>query len=256
VLEVLRLDGVCKAFDRGRDRISVLEDVSLSVGAGEIVSVVGTRAQGKSTLIRLASGTLRADSGSVCVGGVKLGGLKDKDLSRILARDLGVAARNGLPEVRVRVREHVEFSLRACNRLWSRQWPERELRLRVTEVLDELGLSACADSKWEELSDWQRVLVELAQAVAVRPKLLLIDDLVDGFGLDKKQAMMELLEGFARDLGCGVLLAVSDHASALRSVQIWQLNRGKLKLIADHTQPDVIPLHQHRREGRAWSTGR
>jgi ABC-type methionine transport system ATPase subunit len=53
VLEVLRLDGVCKAFDRGRDRISVLEDVSLSVGAGEIVSVVGTRAQGKSTLIRL-----------------------------------------------------------------------------------------------------------------------------------------------------------------------------------------------------------
>ena len=98
-------------------------------------------------------------------------------------------------------------------------------------------------------------MVEFAQAVVVRPRVLLIDDVMDGFGLGKKQATMELLEGFASEIGCGVLMAVSDHASALRSVRVWQLGRGRLKLMADHTSPDVIPLHKHRNEGRAWLAG-
>lgn len=245
--EVLCFDGVWRAFDRGRDRVSVLEDVSLSVGSGEVVAVVGTRDQGKTTLIRIASGMLAADRGSVRVGGVELGGLRDKRLSEVLACELGVAARTG-PEARLRMREYVQFSLGACRKWRKREWPRREVRLRVSEVLEELGVSGCGELRWDELSNWQRVLVELAQAVVVRPRLLLVDDLMDGFGLGKKQAAMDLLEGFARETGCGVLMAVSDHASALRSVRIWQLDRGRLKLMADDTSPDVIPLHPHHDE--------
>jgi ABC-type cobalamin/Fe3+-siderophores transport system ATPase subunit len=252
--EVLCLDGVWKAFDRGRDRVSVLEDVSLSVGVGEVVAVVGTRDQGKTSLIRVASGMLPADRGSVCVGGVELGGLRDRQLAGVLASEVGVAVRTG-PEVRVRVREYVEMSLVACRRWRRREWRGRERRLRVTEVLEELGVLGCADMRWEELSNWQRVLVELAQAVVVRPRLLLIDDVMDGFGLGKKQAAMDLLEGFARELGCGVLMAVSDHASALRSVRVWQLSRGRLKLMADHSSPVVIPLHKHHDRRRARLAG-
>jgi ABC-type cobalamin/Fe3+-siderophores transport system ATPase subunit len=252
--EVLCLDGVWKAFDRGRDRVSVLEDVSLSVGVGEVVAVVGTRDQGKTSLIRVASGMLPADRGGVCVGGVELGGLRDRQLAGVLASEVGVAVRTG-PEVRVRVREYVEMSLVACRRWRRREWRGRERRLRVTEVLEELGVSGCADMRWEELSNWQRVLVELAQAVVVRPRLLLVDDVMDGFGLGKKQATMDLLEGFASELGCGVLMAVSDHASALRSVRVWQLSRGRLKLMADHSSPVVIPLHKHHYQSRARLAG-
>src|ERR1700692_653555 len=93
--EVLCLEGVWKAFDRGRDRVSVLEDVSLSVGVGEVVAVVGTRDQGKTSLIRVASGMLPADRGSVCVGGVELGGLRDRQLAGVLASEVGVAVRTG-----------------------------------------------------------------------------------------------------------------------------------------------------------------
>jgi ABC-type cobalamin/Fe3+-siderophores transport system ATPase subunit len=243
---VLRLGGVWRAFDRGRDRVSVLEDVSLTVAAGEVVAVVGVRDQGKTTLIRVASGMLPVDRGSVQLGGVELAGLNDRRLSWMLAREVGVAARTG-PEVRVSVREYVELSLVACRRWrrgwrwWRAEWGRRERRLRVTAVLEELGLGGCADLGWEELSNWQRVLVELAQAVVVRPKLLLVDDVMDGFGLGKKQAAMDLLEGFAHDTGCGVLMAVSDHASALRSDRVWQLSRGKLKLMADHTHTNETP---------------
>jgi putative ABC transport system ATP-binding protein len=252
--EVLRLEGVWKAFDRGRDRVSVLEDVSLSVSAGEVVTVVGTHDQGKTTLLRLASGMLPADRGSVRVGGVELSGLKDRQLARVLANEVGLAARTG-PEVRVRVREYVEMSLVACRRSHGSDPNKRQRRVQVTSMLERLGISGCADLRWEELSNWQRVLVELAQAVVVRPRVLLVDDVTDGFGIRKKQEAMDLLEDFASEIGCGVLMAVSDHASAVRSVQVWQLGRRRLKLMADHTHPDVIPLHKREDAGREWSAG-
>jgi ABC-type cobalamin/Fe3+-siderophores transport system ATPase subunit len=255
VSEVLRLDGVWTSFDRGHDRASILEDVSLSVAAGEIVAVVGDGGHGKTTLIRLASGTLLPDRGSVCVNGVEVGRLTDKQLARVLAGDVGLATSAG-PNARITVREYIEIAAAAPKEGWRRKWRLRERRRMATAVLDELGISECASLRWEQLSDWQRVLVELAQAVIVRPRLLLVDDIADGFGLGQKKAVMDLLEGFARE-GCGVFMAVSDHASALRAVRVWQLQRRGLRLMANHSDDDlsddacadVIPL-------RRWSDAR
>jgi hypothetical protein len=66
---------------------------------------------------------------------------------------------------------------------------------------------------------------------------------------------MEIVRGFASDLGCGVLIAVSDHAAALPADRVWQLSGGRLKLMADLNDPDVIPLHKGRDGGRGWMTG-
>lgn len=248
---VLRLDGVWRAFDRGRDRVSVLEGVSLSVGEGEVVAVVGGGGQGKSTLIRVASGTLPPDRGTVRVNDAELAQLKDRQLSAVLASDVGVATGTG-PGLRVSVREYVEMAAAAPKDGRRRRWRKRERRLMASGILQELGIGECAELGWEELSDWQRVVVELAQAVVVRPRLLLIDDLVDGFGLRQTQEVMDVLQGFARELGCGVLMAVSDHAAALRSVRIWQLHRHTLRLMANHTNDadaDVIPMRRAGGEG-------
>ena len=247
---VLVLDGVWRAFDRGSERLRVLGDVSLSVAAGEIVAVVGTRDQGKTTLVRVASGMLPADRGSVRVDDLELTGLSDARLAKVLRTRIGLASRGG-PVMRMRVRDYVGLPL-ATGRWWRR----RERRRRVAEVLRELDIEGCANQRWRELSDWQRVLVELAQAIVGRPRLLLIDDVVDGLGLGKKQAAGELLRGFADDLGCGVLMVVSDHASALACAdRIWQLNGGKLKLMADLNDPDVLPLHKHTDNSRQRQTG-
>ncbi len=246
---VLVLEGVFKGFYRGDDRLGVLVDVSLSVAAGEIVAVVGTRDQGKTTLLRVASGSLQADRGSIRLGDLELTGLSDAQLARVLRTEIGWAARTG-PEVRVRVRDYVGLPLATGRWLG---WRER--RQRVARVLKQLDVAGCAELRWRELSDWQRVLVELAQAVVGGPRLLLVDDVIDGLGLGKKQAAMELLRGFADDLGCAVLMAVSDHAAALPADRVWQLSGGRLKLMADMTDPDLIPLHKARDGGRGWMTG-
>jgi len=246
---LLVLEGVCMGFVRGSERVTVLDDVSLSVAAKEIVAVVGTSDQGKTTLLRVASGALPADRGSVRLADVELTGLSDVQLARVLRSEIGWAARDG-PEVRLSVRDYLGLSLATGRRLG---WRER--RARVARALEQLGVSDCAELGWRELSDWQRVLVELAQAVVARPRVLLVDDLIDGLSLGKKQAAMEILRGFADDLGCGVLMAVSDHTAALPADRVWQLSRGRLKLMADLSDPDVIPLRRAGEEGRGFASG-
>jgi ABC-type cobalamin/Fe3+-siderophores transport system ATPase subunit len=239
---VLRLDGVWLGFARGRGRIGVLQDVSLEVASGQIAAVLGARGQGKSTLIRVASGTLPVERGGVFIDGHGMTGLSDVRLSNVLARMIGIATRAG-PEVRLNVADYLEMSLTA-----TREYSGRERRGRVQRTLADFGLTDVAGLMWDELSDWQRVLVEFAQAVIGHPRLLLIDDVLDGLAPGTKQGALELIEGFAQDLNCGVLMAVSDHATATRAGQVWQLADGKLRLM--HQDPNIIDLH-HRRELRA-----
>jgi ABC-type lipoprotein export system ATPase subunit len=223
------LEHVWKAFDRGRERVPVLEEVSLSVAAGTIAAVVSPRAQGKSTLLRVASGTLPVDRGAVFIEDFNVTGISDRELTRVLAKSVGLAMRSG-PKTRLTVRDYVEMRLTATN-----EYAAAERGYLVEQMLGTLDLTDCGHLRWDELSDWQRVVAEFAQATIVRPKLLLVDDIVDGLDLGRKQAAMDLLEGFARDLQCGVLIAASDHAAALRSNEVWQLNYGKLKLM--HRDP-------------------
>jgi len=242
VIPVLQLESVWRAFKRGRGRIGVLEDVSLKVQAGQVAAVLAPRDQGKTTLIRVASGTLPAERGRVLIDGREMRGISDSQLSEVLARKIGIATRAG-PDARLNVHGWVEMSLTATRELSKRQ---RDHAIR--HMLKELGLEGTDELMWGELSNWQRVLVEFAQAVIRRPRLLLIDDVLDGLELGTKDAALELIEGFAEDIGCGVLMAVSDRATAVRADQVWHLTNGKLRLL--HADPDIINLHQ-RREVRA-----
>jgi ABC-type cobalamin/Fe3+-siderophores transport system ATPase subunit len=254
--EVLRLKGVSKGFDRHDVRVAVFEDISLSVAEGEIVAVVAGPGQGKTTLIGLASGTLPPDLGRVYLGGVDVRELRDKGISRLLAADVGVATRSG-PALNVTAREYIESALGAPkDGTGRRRWSRREQHSIAAGILEELNISQCASLRWNQLSDWQRVLVELAQAVSVGPRLLLVDDIARNFGLGQKQALMDVLEDFARHRQCGVLMAVSDHASALRSMCVWQVHRRRLRLMADHAQggtdddADVISMDRRRSDAR------
>lgn len=248
--EVLKIEGAWKGFDRGRDHVSVLEDITLTVREGEIVAVVGSGGKGKTTLMRLASGTLPADRGRVLVTGVDMAPLKDRDRQRLLASEVGIVTGAG-PALPVCAREFVEMKAAAPKKGWGRLYRKRDRRRMTTAILSELDIAECADMRWDELSDWQRVIAELAQAMVVRPRLLLLDAVADNFGLRQKQALMAVLENAVREHGCGVLMAASDHASVLRSVRVWQINRHRLDLWASYDDAedldaDVIPLPQRR----------
>ena len=122
-------------------------------------------------------------------------------------------------------------------------------------MLEDLAIGDCGPLRWDELSDWQRVLVELAQAIVVRPRLLLLDDIADRFGLRQKQELASLVEDFTREHDCGVLMAVTDYGAAARALRVWRLHCRKLQLLVNHAdaQPrssgDVIPLRRPADDG-------
>ena len=177
---VLRLVGVSRGFARGQDRVMVLRDVSLSVDAGQLVAVLGARGQGKSTLIRVASGTLPAEEGDVFVDGQQMAGISDIALSGVLAQKVGLAGRAG-PDAKLNVESYLAMRLTA-----TREYFGRQRRAEVRRTLAEFDVAGTGKLMWSELSDWQRVAVELAQAVIVRPKLLLVDDILDGLARGAK----------------------------------------------------------------------
>jgi putative ABC transport system ATP-binding protein len=240
---VLRLVGVSRGFPRGLERVMVLRGVSLAVEVGRLVVVLGGRGAGKTTLIRVASGTLSADAGAVFVDGQPMAEITDSGLSDLLAVKVGLAGRDG-PDAKLDVASYVEMRLAA-----TRNYSNRQRRQHVTRTLREYDLAGTERLMWGELSDWQRVAVELVQAVIVKPRLVLVDDILDGLPRTCKDTALEWLEGFAGDLGCGVLMAVSDHTTASRGSQVYQLTNGHLRLM--HADPDIINLQDRRAAGGA-----
>ncbi|MGA2164316.1 MAG: ATP-binding cassette domain-containing protein, partial [Solirubrobacteraceae bacterium] len=84
----LVLEGVWKGYSRGGEWTGVLEDVSLEVVPGEVVAIVGSRLEGKTTLLKIAAGVERPDKGSVSLGAQRLTDLGDRARSRMLGREI------------------------------------------------------------------------------------------------------------------------------------------------------------------------
>lgn len=143
------------------------------------------------------------------------------------SQEIGLTSRGG-PALRCNVAEHVQFSLLA-----SKQWDRKGRRARLAQTLELLALEDCAKRRWHELSNWERVRAELAQAVAVEPALLLIDDLFRALSLREVQIGLDLVEDLARDTRCAVLIAAADFRSALRASLVYRLRNGKLRLMYD-----------------------
>jgi putative ABC transport system ATP-binding protein len=228
---LLAIEDVYKSYERAGERNLVLSGVSLTITSQKIVTVVAKTDQGKTTLLNVAAGMEPVDRGSVRLAGRDLSVLNDGEMSEVLRTQIGFATRTG-PCLDWQMRDYVSTPLRAGSRVSG-----RERDLRVAEVMDRLGVADCATRQWHELSGWRRVRVELAQAIVGRPKLVLVDDLLDGLSHSRLQETMHLIHELANEFSFSVLMAASDYNAAALSDQVWNLNRGTLSLAVDHTTP-------------------
>jgi ABC-type cobalamin/Fe3+-siderophores transport system ATPase subunit len=126
------------------------------------------------------------------------------------------------------------------------------VRAVALRALERVGVEHCAERRWGELSDWERVLVELAQALAGAPRLLLIDDLLDGLGARETEEVALLVRSLAEELQLGVLMTVSDPEAALCSHRVLSLAAGRLSVLSDVGAPEpgvVIDFPHGRPQG-------
>lgn len=158
---LLRLDGVCKIFSND---LIALEGVDLEVWPGEFVTLLGPSGCGKSTLLRLIAGLTTPSKG-------RFDWLQsDHDGSRRQNRSIGFVFQEPTLLPWRNVADNVYLPLQLAGR------PKSELRERIMEVLEQVGLAGFADAHPRELSGGMKMRVSIARALVTRPKLLLMDE--------------------------------------------------------------------------------
>jgi putative ABC transport system ATP-binding protein len=240
---VLSVGGVWKGYSRGGQWTGVLAGVSFELARGEVVAVVGSRLEGKTTLLKIAAGMERPDQGSVSLDGRELTGLRDRSRTRLLGHEIVWIDRDG-PELAVEVSRFVGWPLALHGH--GRRHAERV----AAQALERVGAGECLGRRWGELSNWQRVLVGLARAFAGSPRVVVIDDLLDALGGRATEEASDLLRSLVEESEprCGVLMSASDMESAMFADRVWSLTRkGTLKLLSGQPSDDanIIPFPKH-----------
>jgi ABC-type cobalamin/Fe3+-siderophores transport system ATPase subunit len=205
----------------------VLDGLSLEVGVGDVVAVVGQRWEGKTTLLRLAAGMLLAEVGDVRFDGVEFARRSRRVRARLLGREIVWLDRKE-PSLGLRVLDYVGLPM-----VMGGGVRRAQVRRMARDALERVGVGHVATRRPQELSSWERVLVGLAGAVIARPKLLVVDDLLDALGAARTQEAGELLRSLAQELGFGVLFGVSDIEAALMAHRVLAFERGALRVMAD-----------------------
>lgn len=244
--DVLALSGVCKSYRRGDRCLRVLVDVDLRVRTREIAAVIGGRDKGKTTLLQIAAGLLKPDKGEVSLAGVDLLRCSDKDRAELLGREVAWVHRE---DVRLDLKM---LAYMALPLIVSGRCGKREAEHLVMHALERVGAEECAGQRWRDLTNWERVLVGFARGIVREPSLLVVDDVLEGFGMDRTREAGELLLSFLDDPGCSVLMSSLDSEPTLVAQRVWRFERGGLKLTYDEASGDaeVIELHGNARGQR------
>lgn len=189
----------------------IWQDISLSVHAGEFIAVLGPNGAGKSTLLKALIGLLPLSSGRISVLGapVRRGNRAIGYLPQRRAFDT---------DVRVRGRDIVRLGLDGVRwglplPLLSRAWRGergREEERRLQEVIELVGATAYADRPIGELSGGEQQRLLIAQALAPRPRILLLDEPFESLDLRNQQAVSALIQRISQEQGITVLLVAHD----------------------------------------------
>ena len=216
-MPILEVSNVRKVYD---DFIAV-EDVSFTLAEGEFLTLLGPSGSGKTTTLQMITGLTSLTSGAIR--------LEDKPLHPLppYKRNIGVVFQNYALFPHMTVGKNVGFPLEA------RRVPAAELRRRVEEVLEIVGLPGFANRFPGQLSGGQQQRVALARAMVFRPRLLLMDEPLGA--LDKKlreQIQLEIVR-LHREHGMSIIYVTHDQEEALvMSDRVAVFNKGKIEQLS------------------------
>ena len=205
--------------------LHVLDNVSLTVEAGEVIAIIGRSGSGKSTLLRCLNGLEPIQAGEILIDGVKVND-PDTDL-RSLRQNVGIVFQSFNLFPHLSVRDNITLA----PRLVLKQSPDQARRL-ATDVLARVGLSDKIDSMPSQLSGGQQQRVAIARSLAMNPQLMLFDEVTSALDPELTGEVLRVLEGVARE---GMTMILVTHEMGF----------------ARHFATRIVFMH----EGKVWEQG-
>lgn len=215
---MIRLSAITKTFDQ-----PVLSGVDLQVPEGSLYGLIGPGAAGKSLVLKLVTGLLRPDSGTVSVDGCNVTALSELELGEFRRR-IGMQFQNNALFDSMTVADNVAFPLRRLFEL-----PDEDVRARVAERLLDVGLPGFEDRLPAGLSGGQKRRVGIARATITEPPLVLYDEPAAGLDPVTSQKIFDLLRREQQASGATVIMVSSDLDRLLTVTdRVGMMYRGTL----------------------------
>lgn len=193
-------------------------DLSLSVGSGELVTLLGPSGCGKTTFLRLVSGLIQPDNGRIRLGGRRIDPLPTEQ------REIGIVFQDYALFPHMNVAENIAFGLKMKN------WRRERIRPRVDELLALVHLRGYEERKVTELSGGEQQRVALARALAPNPRLLLLDEPLSALDARLRKMLRSEIRRIQQKLGLTTVYVTHDQEEALAlSDRIAVMRDGRIE---------------------------
>jgi putative ABC transport system ATP-binding protein len=215
-----RADHVVKTYGAGDAVVSALDDVSVSLAAGQFTAIMGPSGSGKSTLLHVLAGLDRPTSGEIYLGDTEITSLKDKALTLLRRDRIGFIFQsfNLLPTLTAA--ENIVLPMRIAGRKPDAFW--------VDQIVETVGLEARLHHKPSELSGGQQQRVAAARALASRPQIVFADEPTGALDSKSGSELLGFLQGAVRDLDQTVVMVTHDPGAAAYADRVLFLADGQI----------------------------
>ena len=219
---LVEISHVAKSYRRGNQVVPVLTDITLDIGEGDFVALMGPSGSGKSTLLNLVAGIDRPDSGELRVGGLDISRLEEAQLAEWRAANVGFIFQfyNLMPVLTAF--ENVELPLMLTH------LSRRERRERVELVLDMVNLRDRTSHYPSELSGGQQQRVAIARALITDPVLIVADEPTGDLDRASASDVLTMLQRMNAELGKTIIMVTHDAHAAGAAQSLVHLEKGEL----------------------------
>ena len=183
----IRAERVSRHYRMGEAQIRAVDEISLEIGAGEFLALLGTSGSGKSTLLNLIAGLDRPSSGAILALGHDLATLSSEDLAAHRNQTIGIVFQSFQLLPRMTLEENVELPLRLA------EIPRGERPSRVREALERVGLTGRRKHRPTQLSGGEQQRAAIARALVNQPKILLADEPTGNLDSKTGEEIMSLI---------------------------------------------------------------
>ncbi len=219
---VLVANQLCRSFDEAERRLVIINDLNLSVAAGERLAIIGSSGSGKSTLLNLLAGLDTPTNGEVLIAGESISQLSENRRAELRNSQLGFVFQfhHLLPEFSALENIAIPQLLAGVSVDAAQQ--------RAALLLEQVGLSLRADHKPAKLSGGERQRVAIARALANTPACVLMDEPTGNLDPHTAQEVEHYLLKLNQEQGVAQIVVTHDHALAKRMDRVLELKEGRL----------------------------
>ncbi len=218
-MKFIEFKNVTKTYGNG---ITACADVSVEINKGEFVFVIGLTASGKSTFVKMLYREEKPTKGTVNVGGVNVGALRNRKVYKF-RRKVGVVFQDFKLLPQLTAYENVAYALECVG------MKAKDIRPKVLDALERVGLKDKVRSFPDELSGGEQQRVCIARAIVNSPKLLICDEPTGNLDPKTSKEIMDVISSINKDLGTTVIMATHDKEIVNRmKKRVLVINNGML----------------------------